>query len=51
MKKSICAFFITIIFCFFAMIIDSNIGLDGNFSVVIAIATVGSINIYFNEKK
>ncbi len=50
MKKSICAFLLTIILCVCAMIIDANVGFDGNLSVVIAIAIMGSINIYLNEK-
>lgn len=50
MKKSICAFLLTIILCVFAMIIVANVGLDGNLSVVTAIVIMGSINIYLNEK-
>lgn len=49
-EKSICAFLLTIILCVFAMIIVANVGLDGNLSVVTAIAIMGSINIYLNEK-
>lgn len=46
MKRSIVAFLISILIGILAMVIDVNIGLDGNFSIVATIASVGSLLIY-----
>lgn len=51
MKTALLAFLLTIVFSFLAMLIDSNIGLDGNFSVVIAIAVMGSFVVYSLNKQ
>ena len=50
MKKSLIAFFTTVIFGVIAMLIDSNIGFDGNLSVVISIATIGTFIYHSNIK-
>ena len=48
----IASFFLTLFMGFCGMLIDSNIGLDGNFSVVLAIATMGAfiLNSINNRK-
>ena len=50
MKMAVAAFLLTVVFSFIGMIIDSNIELDGNFSVVIAIAVMGSFVVYSLNK-
>lgn len=50
MKKSLIAFFTTVIFSVIAMLIDSNIGFDGNLSVVVSIATIGTFIYYAINK-
>lgn len=50
MKKCVIAFVITSLSGFIGMLIDSNIGLDGNFSIVISIAAMGSMIIYYIDK-
>lgn len=45
------AFIATLILGIAGMIIDSNIGLDGNFSVVLAVATMGAFVIYAIDHK
>lgn len=50
MKMAVAAFLLTVVFSFIGMIIDSNIELDGNFSVVIAIAVIGSFVVYSLNK-
>ena len=44
------AFLLTVVCSFIAMLIDSNIELDGNFSVVVAIAVMGSFIVYSLNK-
>lgn len=46
MRNTVLAFIITLLLGFAGMIIDSNVGLDGNFSVVLAIAAMGSFILY-----
>ena len=50
MKSAVTAFFLTVFFSFIGMIIDGNVGMDGNFSVVIAIAVMGSFVVYSLNK-
>ena len=50
MKSAVTAFFLTVFFSFIGLLIDSNIGMDGNFSVVIAIAVMGSFVVYSLNK-
>lgn len=50
MKMAVVAFLLTVFFSFIAMLIDGNIGMDGNFSVVIAIAVIGSFVVYSLNK-
>lgn len=46
MRNAIVAFITTLLLGIIGMLIDSNIGLDGNFSVVLAIATMGAFILY-----
>lgn len=46
MRLAVEAFFATLLLSFIGMLIDSNVGLDGNFSVVLAVATMGAFVIY-----
>lgn len=46
MRGAISAFIITLLLGIAGMLIDSNVGLDGNFSVVLAIAAMGSFILY-----
>lgn len=50
MKMAAAAFLLTVVFSFIAMLIDSNVGMDGNFSVVVAIAVMGSFVVYSLNK-
>lgn len=45
------AFIATLILSFLGMLIDYNIGLDGNLSVVLAVATMGAFVIYAIDHK
>ncbi len=45
------AFIATLILGIVGMLIDSNVGLDGNFSVVLAVATIGAFVIYAIDRK
>ena len=51
MGKAYIAFGITVLVGFIGMLIDSLVGLDGNFSVVCAIATAVGILVYYMNKK
>ncbi len=46
MKLHIIAFICTLIASVIGMLIDSNVGMDGNFSVTMAIATMGAFLLY-----
>lgn len=46
MRNAIVAFITTLLLGIIGMLIDSNIGMDGNFSVVIAMATMGAFVLY-----
>ena len=46
MRNAVVAFIATLLLGFTGMIIESNIGMDGNFSVVLAIATMGAFVLY-----
>ncbi len=48
-KKPIVAFIGICFAAFIGMLIDSNIGMDGNFSVVVALGIIGAILV--SEKK
>lgn len=45
------AFIATLILGIVGMLIDYNVGLDGNFSVVVAVATIGAFVIYAIDRK
>ena len=45
-NKAILAFLATVVLAIVGMLIDQNIGLDGNLSIVVAIAAMGSIILY-----
>lgn len=46
MRNTVVAFISTLLLGIAGMLIDSNIGMDGNFSVVLAIATMGAFILY-----
>ena len=50
-KNMLIVFAVTLVMGFIGMLIDSNIGFDGNFSVVMTIATIGSAIFYSINKK
>ena len=51
MKKSVIAFILTLLVGFIGMLIDDSLGMDGNFSIVCSVAAMGSIVIYYNNRK
>lgn len=51
MKIYIIAFVLTVLLSIVGMITDQILGLDGNFSIVVSIATIGSIIIYCLDKR
>ena len=46
MRGIVVAFITTLLLGVVGMLIDSNVGLDGNFSVVLAISAMGSFILY-----
>jgi len=46
MKISVIAFVSTIILGIVGMLVDQSIGLDGNFSLIVSIAAIGSFIVY-----
>lgn len=51
MRIAVEAFIAALIMGFVGMLIDYNVGLDGNFSVVFAVATIGAFVIYAIDRK
>lgn len=51
MKKCVIAFVVTLLAGFIGMLIDDSLGMDGNFSIVCSVAAMGSIVIYYNNRK
>lgn len=45
------AFVAAVIMGIVGMLIDYNVGMDGNFSVVLAVATIGAFVIYAIDRK
>lgn len=45
------AFVAAVIMSIVGMLIDYNVGMDGNFSVVLAVATMGAFVIYAIDRK
>lgn len=45
------AFVAVVIMGIVGMLIDYNVGMDGNFSVVLAVATMGAFVIYAIDRK
>lgn len=45
------AFFATIVLGFAATLLDSNVGMGGNFGVIVAIAVMGAFILYAIDKR
>lgn len=51
MRIAVEAFVAVVIMGIVGMLIDYNVGMDGNFSVVLAVATMGAFVIYAIDRK
>ncbi len=40
----------TLVLSIIGILIDSNVGLDGNFSIIVALITTTIFNVYYNIK-
>lgn len=51
MRIAVEAFVVAVIMGIVGILIDYNVGMDGNFSVVLAVATIGAFVIYAIDRK
>ena len=51
MRIAVEAFVVAVIMGIVGILIDYNVGMDGNFSVVLAVATIGALVIYAIDRK